>query len=133
MSIFTEKALSEECKTSEQNFEYRIQRLLTNHGFLVINCARSKPFDLIAIRNQIAVPLELKGKNTLYSEEQKLYQKDLANRTRTNFLVIKQGKKRGEMIIEECYAFYYDANILWHKMKREVIDVLGEKNVRTRV
>jgi hypothetical protein len=111
---------------SEQSFEYRIQHLLTNHGFLVINCARSKPFDLIAIRNQIAVPLELKGKNTTYSEKQKLYQKDLANRTRTNFLIIKQGKKRGEIIIEECYAHYEspETNLLWHKIEREIIEVL---------
>jgi Holliday junction resolvase len=117
---------------SEQNFEYRIQHLLTIHGFLVINCARSKPFDLVAIKNQIAIPLELKGKNTSYSEEQKLYQKDLANRTKTNFLVIKQGKKRGEIIIEECYAFYDspEANLIWHRIKQEIVDTLSKKNFK---
>ena len=111
---------------SEQNFEYRIQHLLTNHGFLVINCARSKPFDLIAIKNQIAVPLELKGKYTIYKEEQKIYQKDLANRTKTNFLVIKQGKKREVIIIEELHAFFYDSmtELLFHKTKQEIIDIL---------
>jgi F0F1-type ATP synthase alpha subunit len=117
---------------SEQSFEYRIQHLLTIHGFLVINCARSKPFDLIAIKNQIAVPLELKGKYTVYKEEQKIFQKDLANRTRTNFLVIKQGKKRGEIIIEECYAFYDnpEANLIWYKIKQEIVDALHKKNFK---
>jgi Holliday junction resolvase len=114
---------------SEQSFEYKIQHLLENHGFLVINCARSKPFDLVAIKNQIAVPLELKGKNTLYNEKQKLYQKDLASRTRTNFLVIRQGKKRGEVIIEECYAFYDspETNLLWHRIVQEISSALGSK------
>jgi hypothetical protein len=116
----------------EQSFEYKIQHLLESQGFLVINCARSKPFDLIAIKNQIAVPLELKGKNTPYSEEQKLYQKDIANRTRTNFLVIRQGKKRGEIIIEECYAFYEspETNLLWQKIEQEIVDSLNKKNFK---
>jgi hypothetical protein len=116
---------------SEQSFEYKIQHLLENHGFLVINCARSKPFDLVAIKNQIAVPLELKGKNTPYSEEQKLYQKDIANRTRTNFLVIRQGKKRGEVTIEECNAFYDspEANLMWCRIVQEITDVLSKKKL----
>jgi len=112
---------------SEQSFEYKIQHLLENHGFLVINCTRSKPFDLVAIKNQIAVPLELKGKNTPYSEEQKLYQKDIANRTRTNFLVIRQGKKRGEVSIEECCV---EANLLWRKIQQEIIEILSKKNFK---
>jgi Holliday junction resolvase len=117
---------------SEQSFEYKIQHLLENHGFLVINCTRSKPFDLVAIKNQIAVPLELKGRNTHYNEKQKLYQKDLASRTRTNFLVIRQGKKRGEIIIEECYAFYEspEANLLWQKIEQEIVDALNKKNFK---
>jgi len=113
----------------EQSFEYKIQHLLENYGFLVINCARSKPFDLVAIKNQIAVPLELKGKNTPYNEKQKLYQKDLSSRTRTNFLVIRQGKKRGEIIIEEGFSFYEspEANLLWHRMVQEISSALEGK------
>jgi len=111
---------------SEQNFKYYIQRLLSERDFLVLNCAKKQAFDLVAIRNQIAVPLELKGKNTPYSEEQKLYQKDLASRVRTNFLIIKQGKKRGEIIIEECYVHYEspETNLLWHKIQNEIIEAL---------
>jgi hypothetical protein len=111
---------------SEQNFKYYIQRLLSERDFLVLNCAKKQAFDLVAIRNQIAVPLELKGKHTVYKEEQKIYQKDLANRTKTNFLVIKQGKKRGEIIIEELHAFFYDSmtELLFHKTKQEIMDIL---------
>jgi Holliday junction resolvase len=114
---------------SEQSFEYKIQHLLENHGFLVINCARSKPFDLVAIKNQIAVPLELKGKNTLYNEKQKLYQKGLASRTRTNFLVIKQGKKRGYIEVNDFCARGNDT-LFWQRIKQEIINALrGTKKI----
>jgi Holliday junction resolvase len=108
---------------NEQSFEYRIQRLLTNHGFLVVNCARSRPFDLVAIKNQIAVPLELKGKNTPYSKEQKLHQRELASKTRTNFLIVRKGKRRRQVEVEEHCVLGNDS-LLWQRAKQEIIDVL---------
>jgi len=89
---------------SEQRFEYRLQRILEEAGFLVINCARSKPFDLIAIKDQVAYPIEVKGKNTRYPESQMDYQITLCDRVNTCFFIIKQSKKRGKMRLETLGA-----------------------------
>ena len=81
---------------AEQRFEYRIAKLLEKKGYLVINCARSKPFDLVAIKNQVAYPIELKAKGTYYPPEQMTAQEELCIKTNTRFFLIRQSEKRGK-------------------------------------
>jgi len=87
---------------SEQRFEYRIQKILERKGYLVVNCARSKPFDLVAIIAQTAFPLEIKAKNTRYPNEQINKQMDLCKRANTCFFVIEQSKAKGKI---KLYTF----------------------------
>jgi len=92
---------------TEQNFERRIQKILESKGYLVINATRSKPFDLIAIRNMTPAIIELKGKHTRYPEEQKKTQMQLCKKTGNEYVIIKQSKKKGKIIIEEGYSQGY--------------------------
>lgn len=96
----------------EQAFEYRIQKFLENEkGYMVINCARSKPFDLIAIKDGRAFPIECKGLITVrrngkiykyharYTAEQRDKQIALAEKVKTNFFLINQSKKIGKILL----------------------------------
>jgi Holliday junction resolvase len=85
---------------TEQNFEYRIQKLLQSKGYLVINCTCSRPFDLIALKNGECYLIEIKGKNTPYPKEQYERQMKLAKDVGFPFVVIIQGKKKGEFRVE---------------------------------
>jgi len=88
----------------EQNFEYRVQKILESRGFLVINCARSRPFDLVALKNGKCYLIEVKGKNTLYPNPQFEEQTKLSKLAGFPLILIKQGKKRGEIIMEPNLA-----------------------------
>lgn len=91
-------------RQTEERFKYRIQKLLESKGWLVINCARSKPFDLIAIKNMCPVIIELKGKKTMYRREQLIEQTKLCSKTGNEFIIIRQSKKKGKIIISEGYS-----------------------------
>lgn len=96
---------------SEQTFEYRMQKILEKKDYLVINCARSKPFDLIAIKDGKVFLIECKGLRTVrkngkvykyhakYTDEQRDKQIALAGKARTNFYLINQSKKRGKILL----------------------------------
>ena len=86
---------------AEQNFEYRMEKLLRDAGFLTINCAMSRPFDIIAIKNNIGIPMELKQRRGNWSEDQQEFQKDLAWNSYNGFMFVQQlfkRNKRGYMI-----------------------------------
>lgn len=83
---------------SERYLEYRIQHALEDEGFLVINPARSKPFDLVAIKRGVVYLIEVKGRNTRYPREQYERQVELANRAGCNMAVIRKTKERGKVL-----------------------------------
>lgn len=85
---------------SEQRFEYRIQKILESKGYLVINCARSKPFDLVAMKEGKCFLIEVKGKNTSYPKEQAEMQRKLSKQAGFPWVLIKQSKERGKFRIE---------------------------------
>jgi len=91
----------------EQAFEWRIQKILKSKGYLVLNVAKSTPFDLVAIKNMLPIVIELKGKKTPYRREQLLEQIKLCKETGNEFIIIRQSKKKGKIIISEGYSQEY--------------------------
>ena len=91
---------------TEKWFEYKIQQTLEDDGFLVINCARSKPFDLVAIKRGVVYLIEIKGKNTRYPKEQYERQVKLAHKAEANMAVIRKAPARG--VITISFPVQYD-------------------------
>ena len=85
-------------KKPEVTFTYRIQRILSSEGFLVGNFTNRQLFDMVAIKDQVAFPIELKAKNTKYPKDQRKRQKEEAKKANTCFFVIKQ-KDRGKVSV----------------------------------
>ena len=83
---------------SERYLEYRVQHALEDEGFLVINPAGSKPFDLVAVKRGVVYLIEVKGRDTRYPKEQYERQVELANRAGCNMAVIKKTKERGKVL-----------------------------------
>ncbi len=95
-------------KTPEQNFEYRVERILRKAGFLTLNCTRSKPFDIIAVKENVGIPIELKARFGNWSEEQQEFQKTLAIDSENGFMFIQQLWERNNrtyMVEIITYAF----------------------------
>ena len=73
-----------------RQFEYRVKKLLEAEGYLVVRCARSKPFDLIAFFPGLP-PLAVECKRSysaLYHSKEKIEeQRRLAERYGMDFLV----------------------------------------------
>jgi len=108
----------------EQRFEYRIRDILESKGYLVINPARSKPFDLVVIRNMQPILIELKGAKTRYPKEQKQKQIELCKATGNEFVVIKQSKRKGKIRIEEGLDLGYGTK---EKLKQDLSKYLESK------
>ena len=103
----------------EQAFEYRVQRILEEHGFLVVNCARSKPFDLVAAKNGVVVFVEVKGRNTRYSLRQKKFQKRLALKASVPFAVVRQSKTKGKVQVSFLVSFTpYEEQLLLEAFRK---------------
>ena len=83
---------------SERYLEYRVQHILEDEGFLVINPAGSKPFDLVAVKRGVVYLIEVKGRDTRYSREQYERQVEMANRAECNMAVIRKAKERGKVL-----------------------------------
>jgi len=83
---------------SERWLEYKIQHILEEEGFLVLNPARSKPFDLVAIKNGTVYLIEIKGKKTRYPKEQYQKQTEMAHKAECNMVIIRKAKERGKII-----------------------------------
>jgi len=82
---------------TERWFEYKIQHILEEEGFLVLNPARSKPFDLVAIKEGVVYLIEIKGRKTRYPKEQYDKQTKLAHKAKCNMVIIKKAD-RGKII-----------------------------------
>ena len=94
---------------SEQRFEYRLIKILQSLGFLCLNIAKSTPFDIVAIKNNIPYVIEVKGKNTPYPRKQQLDQFELSLKANTPFYVIRQSKKiRGRIQLSMFLDFKGD-------------------------
>lgn len=109
---------------TEQNFERRMQRILTSKGYLVINCARSKPFDLVAVKDQYAYLIELKGKTTRYPETQLNQQIQLCKKTGNEFVVIKQSRKKGKIKVFQPFSFSLTEKLLENDLKQDLAELL---------
>lgn len=111
--------LKKKRKRTEQTFKYRIKDILESLGYLVIVCARSKPFDLVALKDNRTYLIEVKGRNTRYPEEQKKIQCQLASKSRQNFILIKQDRVKGHILIN-CFHFVnmFDIIVLEHDLKK---------------
>jgi len=94
-------------RRSEESFERRIQKILQSKGYLVINVAMPKfgghLFDLIAIKDQTGIPIEVKGKKTRYPEHQLKKQIEACRTTGNEFIVIRQSKKKGKISISQPF------------------------------
>ena len=84
---------------AEYRFQTRLIRILRDKGFLVINAASKQLFDIVAIKGQVAYPIELKAKITEYSSEQHQRQVKIAQASDTAFFEIRQSKNRGKMTL----------------------------------
>ena len=84
---------------SEYRFQDRLIRILRDKGFLVINAASKQLFDIVAIKGQIAYPIEVKAKKTRYPPEQITRQIARCNSTQNCFYLIQQSHKRGKFCI----------------------------------
>jgi len=96
----------------EQAFEYRLSKILKEKGYLIINSARSKPFDIIAVKEGTVFFIELKGKNTRLTIDQFMRQKRMSQQYRLNYAVIRQSKKQGKIEAES----YCDGAPVWGTM-----------------
>lgn len=83
----------------EYAFQDRLIKILRGKGYLVINAASKQLFDLVAVKNQISYPIEVKAKETFYPHEQFRRQLAETSRTSSTFYVVRQSKKRGKMIV----------------------------------
>jgi len=84
----------------EQEFEYRISKLLKEKGYLIINATSSRPFDIIAAKNSIVYFIELKGKNTRLTIGQFMRQKMMSKQYFLEYVIIRQSKKTGKIEVE---------------------------------
>lgn len=110
----------------EQNFEYRMEKLLRKGGFLTLNCAMSRPFDIIAVKDNVGIPIELKARFGKWKDEQKEFQFELAKDSGNSFMFIQQLVKRNRSgymydilncVISTEDDFYTDTTM-------EIVDVL---------
>lgn len=105
----------------EQRFEYRITRLLEKAGFKVINCARSKPFDLIAFGQRTVYLIELKAKDGQSPNAQQKMQSEFVKGLPANVIniLIRQSKTRGHI---DVFGDYNE----W-ELETKLKKVIGEK------
>ena len=112
----------------EQNFEYRIERLLRKAGFLTLNCASSRPYDIVAIKENVGIPIELKARRGEWSREQREFQKELASNSENGFLFLQQlhkRNKRGFMIDGISYV-YNTGDDFFADTVLEIYEALGD-------
>ena len=84
----------------EQQFEYRMKRLLEEKGWTCFNVATSRPVDLVAIKDGETVLVEFKAKKTRYPVEQRKMQSELVAKCNVAFALIRQSEKRGKVHVE---------------------------------
>lgn len=109
----------------EYRFQARLIKILTGKGYLVINAASKQIFDVVAMKDQVAYPLEVKGKDTDYPNEQFDRQYAESSSTNTFFFIVHQSKKRGKMSLTlGTYAACVDCNLVYVKLKNDLEEYL---------
>jgi len=81
----------------EYYFEYRLRKKLEEAGWLMIKCASSRPYDIIAIKDLTSIVVEVKHKDGRYPPDQEEMQIDLAKETGNNYLLLWQSQIRGRI------------------------------------
>jgi len=76
----------------EYRFERRLRKLFEKEGFVVIKCARSRPFDLIVMKMGVVVAIEVKSERKNLTEPQLEMQIDLATQAGVNYVALRQMK-----------------------------------------
>jgi len=119
-------------RKTEETFEHRIERHLKKYGFLMINCARSKPFDLIAIKRNFAIPIEIKSRTGRYDYPQKRYHNALGMRHMTNYFVISQTDefRKAGFEIDVVEMALHNRLRLYYLLGKELLDALRDLGVR---
>jgi len=102
----------------EYAFQQRMQKIFDKLGYVTVNCAQGKLFDLILLKNGRVYLVELKAKDTRYPESQKQLQINLARRAGQNFVLIRQSKEKGKVEVE-ClnYKLVFDILVLESDIK----------------
>ena len=80
----------------EYRFELRLRKLFERAGFVVIKCARSKPFDLIVMKGGKIVAIEVKSGRGRVTREQLEMQRRLASQAGVDYAILRQ-RKRGRI------------------------------------
>ena len=106
----------------EDNFCNRLIKILTSKGYLVLNCGKKQIFDLVAMKDQIAFPIEVKAKKTDYDDEQFDRQMIIAEKSNIIFFVIRQSKRKGKMFI----TAYGDIAFQFKQKHQNFVNDLGE-------
>lgn len=112
-------------KHSERDFRDRVKKILESKGWMVFVLvppvrtmikngktiwipSRGQLFDLVALKNQAGIPIEVKGKDTYYPKSQRLKQKIEALTANVCFVCIRQSKKVGKMMLDVSYPHLDD-------------------------
>ncbi|MFP3951914.1 MAG: hypothetical protein ACLFVP_07250 [Candidatus Bathyarchaeia archaeon] len=111
----------------EYYFEYRVRNLLSEEGWLVIKCASSRPYDIIAIKKNVAIPIEIKHKDGYYPKDQEEKQIDLGQKTQNNYLLLWQSNQRGKI---EYKKYNIKEDEFYNKLLRSLLLDLGMENGR---
>lgn len=106
----------------EYYFEYRVRNLLSDEGWLVIKCASSRPYDIIAIKDNVAIPIEIKHKDGYYPKDQEEKQIDLGERTQNNYLLLWQSNQRGKI---EYKKYTIKQDVPYNKLLQRLLLDLG--------
>ena len=91
-----------------RRFEYRVKRFLEGEGWVVIRAARSKPIDLVALRDGVVLFIECK-KRGYVPRDQKDYQEGLARRAGATYIVVTP--KNFKQFKQEIIGGKYHGNL----------------------
>lgn len=70
-----------------RRFEYRVKSELEGRGWVVIRAARSRPFDLVALKGGRVVLIECKRRGYAAAEQRRV-QMELAERAGAEYVVV---------------------------------------------
>ena len=92
---------------AEYDFQDRLLKILRAKRYIVINGAKKQIFDIVAMKNQIAYPIEVKAKATPHPISQQNEQQALSVRSNTQHFIIRQSKKKGKMHLTGDMSIHY--------------------------
>jgi Holliday junction resolvase len=107
----------------EYRFELRLRKLFEKAGYAAIKCARSKPLDLIIMKDGTVIAIEVKGARGILTEEQLEMQINLAKKAGVNYAIFKQMKK-GKINVSSSKG------LLSKEALNEIQKVLGKRRIK---